>query len=73
MAEIAEIIKKYAVENALSYGAAQPKNVLGKVLAEEPELRKDAANTLKEVNAVVKDITEMIQLQQKNLSKQQEQ
>ncbi len=57
--ETSEIIRKYAVENALNYGEARAKSVMGKVLAEEPELRKESKELLKEVKKVVKEVNKM--------------
>lgn len=57
--EISEIIKKHAVENAMNYGKADSKSVLGKVLAEDPSLRKEAADTLKKVEKIVAKINKM--------------
>jgi len=57
--EISEIIRRYAVENALNYGKAQPKNVLGKVLAEDLNLRKKTHEVIPEVNKVVKEVNKL--------------
>jgi len=57
--EISEIIKRHAVENAITYGKADAKSVLGKVLAEDPSLRKEATETLKKVEKIVADINKM--------------
>ena len=52
-ADLREVIRKYALQNAALYGGkANPKAVMGKVLAEQPELRsraKDVAATADEV------------------------
>jgi glutamyl-tRNA synthetase len=54
-----EIIKKYAMENAISYGKAQSKSVVGHVLKELPELKKDMKKTMKEVEAIVAEVNKM--------------
>jgi glutamyl-tRNA synthetase len=52
-----DIIKKHALLNAVEYnGKANTQAVLGKVLAENPELKKGIANVAKEVNKIVKEI-----------------
>jgi len=61
--DVSEVIRKYAIENALSYGTAQPKNVLGKVLAEMPEKRKDTKNVMKEIEKIVKDVNKLSKAQ----------
>jgi glutamyl-tRNA synthetase len=48
-----QIIEKHAVENALNYGKAKPDNVLGKVLAEKPELRGEAKEVLSKTKKIV--------------------
>lgn len=51
--DLKEIIKKYALQNAALYGGkANPKAVMGKVLAEQPELRSRA----KEVAAAAEEV-----------------
>ncbi len=57
---IEDVIKKYALQNAVLYGGkANPKAVVGKVLAEEPEMRPRAReitsmaeNIVKRINAI---------------------
>jgi hypothetical protein len=52
-AELKEAIRKYALQNAALYGGkANPKAVMGKVLAEQPELRSRA----KEVSAAAEEV-----------------
>ena len=36
-----EVIRKHALSNALKYGKAEPGNIIGKVIGEMPELKKD--------------------------------
>ena len=48
-----KIIEAYAAENALNYGKAQPGTVLGRVMSENPELRKDAKELMCLVQKVV--------------------
>lgn len=51
---------KYALQNAVFYnGKANAGAVMGKVLAEHPELKKDLAKLGKEVAAAVKEVNKM--------------
>ena len=59
MTELSDIIKKHAAENALAYGKARPQSVLGKVLAEKPELRKDSGKIMKDVETAVESVNKM--------------
>lgn len=54
-----ELILKYALKNALDFGKANPKAVLGKVLAERQELRKKAREILPVVEEVVEEVNRM--------------
>ena len=39
--DIKEVIRKYALQNAMKFdGKANPGNIIGKVIGENPELRK---------------------------------
>ena len=49
-----QVIYKYALKNAIEHGKANSKAVLGKVIAEIPDLRKNVADVL----PIVKDIVE---------------
>lgn len=52
-----ELILKYALQNAIFYsGKANPKAVLGKILASEPELRKDIRAVEEEIAEAIKDV-----------------
>jgi len=66
-----DIIKKHALLNAIEYdGKAQIQAVLGKVLAEKPELKKDVATLGKEVSKIVKEINSWpLEKQKKELKK----
>jgi len=53
-------IKKYALHNAVKYkGKANPGAVIGKVLAENPDLRDKAREISKEVIGIIKKVNEM--------------
>ncbi len=59
MTVISEIILKYAAENALAHGQARPQNIIGRVIGEKPELKKDMAGTMKEIEKVVAKVNKM--------------
>jgi glutamyl-tRNA synthetase len=54
-----ELIRKHALKNALDYGKANPKAVLGKVLAENPELRAKVRELLPLVDKVVAQVNSL--------------
>lgn len=59
-AELKNTIKKYALQNAVRYkGKANPGAVIGKVLAENPELRNSAKEISDEVVKAVKEINKL--------------
>ena len=51
-----KVIYKYALKNALDYGRAEPKAVLGKVLQEKPEFKKNIKELLSLLDEVVKEV-----------------
>ncbi|MEM3373469.1 MAG: glutamate--tRNA ligase family protein, partial [Candidatus Anstonellales archaeon] len=59
--DIRTIILKHALKNAFDYGKANPKAVLGKVLAERPDLK----STVKELMVAINNICEEINLLEK--------
>ena len=55
-----EIILKYALKNALDFqGKVNPKAVLGQVLREKPESKKDVPGLLKEIDIVIKEVEKL--------------
>ncbi len=65
-----EIIRKYALQNAVFFkGKANPKSVVGKVLGEIPELRPKSAEIIPLVNSIVEEVNGMtLEAQTKALS-----
>jgi len=63
-------IEKYILENSLKYGSAKPKTVLGKVLSEMPELRKDATRVLGEVESEIKRLEKLSDSEKEELLSQ---
>jgi glutamyl-tRNA synthetase len=62
-------IRKYALQNAVKYrGKANPGAVIGKVLAENPELRQEAKEISNEALKIVKEINKLsLERQEKKL------
>ena len=62
-------IRKYALHNAIKYkGRANPGAVIGKVLAENPDLRDKAKEISKEIIKAIKEINKLsLENQEKNL------
>jgi glutamyl-tRNA synthetase len=54
-----EVIYKYALKNALDYGRAEPKAVLGKVLQERPEFKNNIRELLPLVDEVVEEVNSL--------------
>jgi glutamyl-tRNA synthetase len=51
-----ETILKFALKNAYNYnGSVNPKAVLGQVLREKPELKKEVPKVLEEINKIIKE------------------
>ena len=64
-----QTITKYALQNAIKYkGKANPGAVIGKVFAENPELKDKAKEIGKEVASVIKEINKLsLENQEKKL------
>lgn len=64
------LIRKYALQNALKYkGKASPGAVIGKVLAENPELKEKIKEISKEVAKIIKEINKLpLENQEKRLA-----
>ncbi len=58
---IYSIALKYAVKNAYDYGSASEKAVMGKIFAENPELRKDIQSVARAVGEACKKANSMTQ------------
>lgn len=55
-----QLILKHTLKNALDFGGkANPKVVLGLVLRENPDLKKDVPKLLKEINKTVKEVEKL--------------
>ncbi|MCD6477236.1 MAG: glutamate--tRNA ligase [Candidatus Aenigmarchaeota archaeon] len=64
-------ILKHVLINAIEYnGKANPKSVLGKVIAEDPSLKKDMKRLVQEVNKIVEQVNSWsLEKQKKELEK----
>ncbi|MEM0094428.1 MAG: glutamate--tRNA ligase [Candidatus Micrarchaeaceae archaeon] len=51
-----EIIRKYAIKNAIEYGKASTSAVLNKVISVMPELKSDIKTLAKDVESVVREV-----------------
>lgn len=62
MDQVNDIIRKYALQNAVFFkGKANPKSVVGKVLGENPDLRPKSAEIIPLVNSIVEEVNSMTQ------------
>jgi|TARA_B100001971_G_scaffold202585_1_gene216511 glutamyl-tRNA synthetase len=66
-----ELILKYALQNAVKYkGKAHIGAIIGKVLAENPELKKDTKKLSKEIKKIVDEVNSLnLEKQKKELEK----
>ncbi len=63
-------VRKHALRNALDHGKADPKAVVGRVIAECPEAKKDMKTTMKMIGEVVSEINSLSKEQmEKEISK----
>lgn len=61
-----DLILKYSLQNAVRYnGKANPGAIIGKVLSENPSLKKDIARISKEIQKIVKEVNSMKAEEQK--------
>ncbi len=61
-------IRKYALQNAVKFnGKANPGAVIGKILGEKPELKKDIPKIAKKVNEIIREISKLSVERQKEL------
>ncbi len=57
--KLIDIIQKYTLQNAYEYGKAQPRNVVGKVIADYPDCKKDMKKTMKLISEEIEKINKM--------------
>ncbi|MBN2112480.1 glutamate--tRNA ligase [Candidatus Woesearchaeota archaeon] len=57
---IKETIRKYALQNAVRYdGKANPGNIIGKVIGENPELKTKGKELMKDIQQIVREINKL--------------
>lgn len=59
MTDLETIIRKHVLKNAHDFGKANPGAVVGKVIAEYPEAKKDMKKTMKMINGTVASINKI--------------
>jgi len=52
-----EIVKKYVLHNSVKYEKIDVNSVMGKIIAERPEVKKDIKSLMKKINDAVKEIS----------------
>jgi len=57
--DLEEIVRKHALKNALDYGKASVNAVVGKVVAEAPDAKKNMKKTMLLVEKIVAEVNEM--------------
>ena len=72
MALIEEVIRKHALKNAVDFGKANAGSVVGKVIGEFPDAKKDMKTTMAKINEAINNINnlsrEAIESELKNYS-----
>lgn len=51
-----ELLRKYAIRNALDYGEAQKDAVIGKVFGDNPELKQNAGQVVAQADDIIADV-----------------
>ncbi len=62
-----EVVMKYVVQNIARYGKANEKAIMGKVMAEKPELRERAKEVIQTVKECIDDFEKLDPAQKKEL------
>jgi len=50
-----KVILKYVLQNSIKYGKANAGAIVGKILMEKPELKKNVKEVMKEINKIIKE------------------
>ena len=64
-----DIILKYALQNAVKFGKANPGAVIGKLLSEEPSLKSKMKDVAKEVNQIISEVHNMSSEEQQEIGR----
>jgi len=65
--DIKEVVMRYVAQNAAKYGKPNEKSVMGKIMAEKPELRKRAKEILEMVRECIKEFESLSEEKRKEL------
>lgn len=57
--EIDELIRKHAVKNAHDYGKADLKSIVGKIIAEQPDVKKDMKTFMQKAKEICAEVNEL--------------
>ncbi len=57
--ELEEVVRKHVLKNAYDYGKANAGSVVGKVIAESPDAKKDMKSTMKLINKIIGEASTM--------------
>lgn len=57
--DVDDLLRKYAVKNALEHGSAETDAVIGKVFADEPDLKEDAGGVVQRAEEVIAAVNDM--------------
>jgi glutamyl-tRNA synthetase len=60
-----QLVEKHVLKNAIDFQCANPKAVLGKVLGENPQLRKDVSAVAKVIAEIIKKVSKLTKEEQK--------
>ena len=68
--DVQMFIRKHALQNAIQYGgAAKARPVIGKVLAERPELKPSIKELMPIINTIINEVNELSLSEQKKILK----
>src|SRR3989344_9108399 len=59
------IIKKYVIYNSVKYDKIDVNSVVGKIIAEKPEVKKDIKGLIKKIDDTIKEVSKL-SLKEKN-------
>ena len=65
--DLIDVIRKHVLKNAFDYGSAQPGSIVGKVIGEIPDAKKDMKNTMVEIS---KECTRINALSKEQIEKE---
>ena len=58
--DIKQTIRKYVLQNAIRYeGKANPGNIIGKVIGENPKLKSEGKDLMKQIQEIVKEVNKL--------------